>query len=79
MQRDDLRVAEAVPPPFGAWEVSRPVSDAEVLEAIGATREWWCEIPEVGGPCYEGWDAGHPYYEKRHEPCRWVWIVEEDR
>jgi hypothetical protein len=71
MQRDDLFKRLRLHPVHNCWD-SEPVTDAEVLEALGAKRVWWCVAD--GWPC-DAWSTGY----EGHLTCRFVWIVEEDR
>jgi hypothetical protein len=56
------------------WD-AEPVTDAEVLEALGATRQWLCENTAIG-ECDEDRANVDPRLERKHSACRWVWIVE---
>lgn len=79
LRRDDLRAWTALDTYEGDIDKStmtRPVSDVEVLEALGAERKWVCWAlngPRCTGPSPEGRPV-----PRTHGGCGWRWVVTDE-
>lgn len=75
LHRDDLRAVDPdADDPFAADYGTRPVTDTEVMQALGAARKWVCW---EGFP-YETCSPDNPRGCQFPEDCGWHWTLKGD-